>query len=426
MIYSSANSVSAVARIEVRFNECDPLGIVWHGNYVNYFQEGREAFGKKYGLDYMNMYHEGYATPIVHLETDFKRTLQYKDIGEAALAQVAEDGEEDLHLVLGEGGGGLVEDEDAGVFGEGFDDFDELLFADAEAGDGRGGVDGDAESLEEFVRLTVDFFPVDERRKRPKAGAARLAAEADVFGDGHFFDEGEFLVDDGEARALGVGDAVEMRGLAGDGQLAVVAAVRVEAAEELDERGFARAVFAAERVDFAGPQVEGNVAQGGHAGEAFGDAAGGEHFVGFHFTAEAQRTQRGAEVFVAVVEGGKGALPTSANSAPLRLKNRPLPGGDSFFENVFRLVKAVLYHRLPHVPPRHRDHVHKDARHFHLSVVEARGGDDGPMLREPHGAFRGLLGELLERFVNGHRLRAPDDDGPVRTVHSGLGFVVQQ
>ncbi len=73
-------SLSATARIEVRFNECDPLGIVWHGNYVNYFQEGREAFGKKYKLDYMEMYHNGFATPIVHLSTDFKRTLQYKDI----------------------------------------------------------------------------------------------------------------------------------------------------------------------------------------------------------------------------------------------------------------------------------------------------------------------------------------------------------
>src|SRR4051812_42936048 len=72
--------LSAVARVEVRFNECDPLGIVWHGNYVNYFQEGREAFGKKYQLDYMEMYQNGYATPIVHLSTDFKKTLQYKDV----------------------------------------------------------------------------------------------------------------------------------------------------------------------------------------------------------------------------------------------------------------------------------------------------------------------------------------------------------
>lgn len=80
MTHKHASSLSAVARIEVRFNECDPLGIVWHGNYVNYFQEGREAFGKKYNLDYMEMYEKGFATPIVHLSTDFKRTLQYKDI----------------------------------------------------------------------------------------------------------------------------------------------------------------------------------------------------------------------------------------------------------------------------------------------------------------------------------------------------------
>ena len=59
-------------------------------------------------------------------------------------------------------------------------------------------------------------------------------------------------------------------------QLALVAAVRVQAAEELDQRGFARAVFAAERVDFSRPQIKGNVAQRDHAGEAFGDAARGE------------------------------------------------------------------------------------------------------------------------------------------------------
>lgn len=74
------SKLQATARIEVRFNECDPLGIVWHGNYVNYFQEGREAFGKKYDLNYMEMYLQGYATPIVHLSADFRQALQYKDI----------------------------------------------------------------------------------------------------------------------------------------------------------------------------------------------------------------------------------------------------------------------------------------------------------------------------------------------------------
>ena len=28
--------------ILVRFNEADPLGIVWHGHYIRYFEDGRE------------------------------------------------------------------------------------------------------------------------------------------------------------------------------------------------------------------------------------------------------------------------------------------------------------------------------------------------------------------------------------------------
>ena len=74
--------LKATSTIEVRFNECDPLGIVWHGNYVKYLEDGREAFGKKYGLDYMDFYINGYATPIVHLQLNFKKTMQYKEIAQ--------------------------------------------------------------------------------------------------------------------------------------------------------------------------------------------------------------------------------------------------------------------------------------------------------------------------------------------------------
>ena len=74
------SGLSATARVEVRFNECDPLGIVWHGNYANYFQEGREAFRKAYGLDFVEVYEKGFATPIVHMSSDFKKMLRYKDV----------------------------------------------------------------------------------------------------------------------------------------------------------------------------------------------------------------------------------------------------------------------------------------------------------------------------------------------------------
>ncbi len=64
---------------EVRFSEVDSLGIVWHGHYVRYFEDGREAFGKKYNLAYLDFYSQGYVVPIVNIQCDYKRFLRYGD-----------------------------------------------------------------------------------------------------------------------------------------------------------------------------------------------------------------------------------------------------------------------------------------------------------------------------------------------------------
>ena len=63
--------------IKVRFNEADPLGIVWHGHYIRYFEDGREAFGNKYGIGYLDFYNKGYIVPVVSIECDYKRSLRY-------------------------------------------------------------------------------------------------------------------------------------------------------------------------------------------------------------------------------------------------------------------------------------------------------------------------------------------------------------
>jgi acyl-CoA thioester hydrolase len=67
------------AEVLVRFNEADPLGIVWHGHYIRYFEDGRESFGKKYGIGYMEFYNHGYIVPIVHVTCDYKRSLKFGD-----------------------------------------------------------------------------------------------------------------------------------------------------------------------------------------------------------------------------------------------------------------------------------------------------------------------------------------------------------
>ena len=63
--------------ILVRFNEADPLGIVWHGHYIRYFEDGREAFGEKYGIRYLDFFKKGYVVPIVSVQCDYKRSLKY-------------------------------------------------------------------------------------------------------------------------------------------------------------------------------------------------------------------------------------------------------------------------------------------------------------------------------------------------------------
>lgn len=60
----------------VRFSEVDSMQIVWHGEYVRYFEDGREAFGRQYGgLGYMEMYNNGYVVPLVKISLEFKYPL---------------------------------------------------------------------------------------------------------------------------------------------------------------------------------------------------------------------------------------------------------------------------------------------------------------------------------------------------------------
>jgi acyl-CoA thioester hydrolase len=72
-------TLSTETEITVRFNEADPLGIVWHGHYIRYFEDGREAFGKKHDMTYLDVFKQGYVIPIVNVHCNFKRPLKYGD-----------------------------------------------------------------------------------------------------------------------------------------------------------------------------------------------------------------------------------------------------------------------------------------------------------------------------------------------------------
>ena len=73
-------SLKESIQIRVRFSETDPLGIVWHGNYIKYFEEGREALGRKYGISYLEMEKNGFATPIIRSLCEHKKMVRYGEL----------------------------------------------------------------------------------------------------------------------------------------------------------------------------------------------------------------------------------------------------------------------------------------------------------------------------------------------------------
>ena len=68
-----------VAERVVRFEEVDALGIVWHGRYPSYFEDGRVLLGAKYGLGYMDFYNQGIVAPIKQMYVDYHLPLRFGD-----------------------------------------------------------------------------------------------------------------------------------------------------------------------------------------------------------------------------------------------------------------------------------------------------------------------------------------------------------
>ncbi len=69
----------------VRFSETDAMQVVWHGEYIRYFENGRESFGRHYsGLAYKDYYDNGVFAPIVDVHCEYKLPLTF---GEEAIVE---------------------------------------------------------------------------------------------------------------------------------------------------------------------------------------------------------------------------------------------------------------------------------------------------------------------------------------------------
>lgn len=66
--------------ITIRYAETDMMGIVYHANYLLYFEDARTAFLEAIGFPYDRIEQAGYVSPVVNFTVNYGEPLHYGDV----------------------------------------------------------------------------------------------------------------------------------------------------------------------------------------------------------------------------------------------------------------------------------------------------------------------------------------------------------
>ena len=67
-------------QVRVRYQETDRMGIVYHANYLSYFELGRVEWLRNKGLDYARLEDSGVLLPVVNVSVSYKAPARYDQL----------------------------------------------------------------------------------------------------------------------------------------------------------------------------------------------------------------------------------------------------------------------------------------------------------------------------------------------------------
>ncbi|SFI81089.1 acyl-CoA thioester hydrolase [Brevibacillus centrosporus] len=73
------NPVVQSHRLRVRYGETDRMGVVYHTNYLNWFEVGRTEFIRHADLTYRQLEEQGILLPLTDADISYKRPAKYDD-----------------------------------------------------------------------------------------------------------------------------------------------------------------------------------------------------------------------------------------------------------------------------------------------------------------------------------------------------------
>ena len=71
--------IQSRAQVTVRYAETDMMGVVYHGNYLPWFEIGRTTLLREMGLPYRTLEEQGYRLPVLEVTAKYFRPAVYDD-----------------------------------------------------------------------------------------------------------------------------------------------------------------------------------------------------------------------------------------------------------------------------------------------------------------------------------------------------------
>jgi acyl-CoA thioester hydrolase len=66
--------------ITARYSETDQMGVIHHGNYLNWFEVGRTACIREFGYTYREVEEKGLMLPVIEANLSYKSPAKYEDV----------------------------------------------------------------------------------------------------------------------------------------------------------------------------------------------------------------------------------------------------------------------------------------------------------------------------------------------------------
>ena len=71
--------IESRTQVTVRYAETDMMGVVYHGNYLPWFEVGRTNLLKELGLPYRRLEEDGFRLPVLEVSARYLRPAVYDD-----------------------------------------------------------------------------------------------------------------------------------------------------------------------------------------------------------------------------------------------------------------------------------------------------------------------------------------------------------